>query len=64
MARNPFEKRLSFPSFDMYRSQYVQGAVFYVKRQLPANLYYYAVKAIGNEKMKKDSERYIKILDQ
>ena len=64
VARNPFEKRLSFPSFDMYRSQYVQGAVFYVKRQLPANLYYYAVKAIGNEKMKKDSERYIKILDQ
>jgi 1-acyl-sn-glycerol-3-phosphate acyltransferase len=64
ITRNPIEKRVSYPSFDMYKNKSLHAAVFYIKRQLPANIFYYASRAIGNQKMKKDAERYVKILEQ
>lgn len=64
IARNSFEKKVQYPDFDMYQSKYLHNFVFFVKREIPANGYYYASKLLGNPKMKKTSEKYLKVLNQ
>lgn len=64
IARNQFEKQITYPSFDMYQNRYLHKFVFFMKRELPAKGYYYLSKAIGNSKMNKNAEKYLKILNQ
>lgn len=64
ITRNIFEKKITYPSFDMYRTKSLYKLAFFVKRKIPAQAYYYTAKAIGNPKMKKNSERYLKALTQ
>lgn len=64
VARNEFEKKISYPSFDMYQNKYLHKFMFFVKREIPAKGFYYFSKILGNPKMKKNSERYLKVLDQ
>lgn len=64
LARNMFENKISYPSMDMYKNPWLQKSMFFIKREIPAKIFYYVSKAIGNQKMKKDSERYLKILEK
>ena len=64
VARNRFEKRILDPYFDMYQIPFLFKSSFFLKRMLPAKAYSFTAKLIGNEQMKKDSERYLKALGQ
>jgi hypothetical protein len=64
VARNRFEKRILAPYFDMYQIPFLFKSSFFIKRMLPAKAYSLVAKVIGNEQMKKDSERYLKALGQ
>ena len=64
VSRNQFEKRILDPYFDMYQSNFLFKSAFFLKRKVPAEIYSYVSKLIGNEQMKKDSERYLKGLNQ
>lgn len=64
IGRNPFEKRITYPEFDMYSNENLLKAVFFLKRELPAKGFYYLSRLIGNPKMKKDAERYLKVIKQ
>lgn len=48
----------------MYQNRYLHKFVFFMKRDLPAKGYYYLSKAIGNAKMNKNAEKYLKVLNQ
>jgi hypothetical protein len=64
VTKNLPEKRISFPHFEMYQNKYLHKLVFLAKREVPAKMFYYFSQLLGNPKMKKDSERYIKALNQ
>lgn len=64
VGRNMFERRIGDPHFDMYQNKTLYKAAFYLKREVPAKGYYYFSKLVGNEKMKKNATRYMKIIDQ
>jgi hypothetical protein len=64
VSRNEFEKKIEYPSFDMYQNKYLHKFIFFFKREIPAKGFYYFSKILGNPKMKKNSEKYLKALNQ
>ena len=64
LGRNPYEKRISDLSFDVYTNKAIYNLVFFIKRRIPAKAFYYFSKILGNEKMKSNSEKFLKALDK
>ena len=64
LGRNPYEKRISDLSFDVYRNKRLFDLVFFFKRKLPANGLYYFSRLIGNQKMRSNSELLLKALEK
>lgn len=64
IARNTFEKQITYPSFDMYQNPKLHKAAFFLKREVPAKAYLYMSKIIGNPKMSKNAQKYQKALQQ
>jgi len=64
IGRNPFEKMIDYPSFDVYKNKTLFSLMFLLKRKIPARGYYYLSRLIGNNEMKKQAEKYLDALDK
>lgn len=60
-SKNPYQKRISEPRYDMIRSPYLFKLLF-LKRELPTYFYFYLSKAIGNPSMNKSASKMMKLL--
>ncbi|CAI2369551.1 unnamed protein product [Moneuplotes crassus] len=61
LSRNPYQRRISEPKYDMIRSPALFKILF-LKREIPTYFYYYLSKMIGNPKMNKNASKMMKLL--
>jgi alcohol-forming fatty acyl-CoA reductase len=62
MSKMPMEKRYSEPKYDLIKNPYLYK-LFFMKREIPANFFWYFSQMTGNPSMKKNAERMMKVID-